>query len=161
MRIAVLSDTHGHVGILRRALARLQELPPVDAVLHCGDIGSPAIVETLSAWPTHYVLGNIDLGRDKIPAAIAKVGGQFHGRFGEISFAGVRIALVHSDDRDAFDAAVQSGNYALVCYGHTHRAEQRRDGATIVLNPGALFRAARHSFATVDLPSLQIEHHWL
>lgn len=161
MRIAVLSDTHGHLGNVQRARERLQQLAPVDAILHCGDVGSSAVVDALAAWPTHYVLGNVDGPGQEIAQAVARTGGCFHGRFGDLELAGVRIALVHSDDREVFQEAVRSGFYTLICYGHTHRAEIRREGDTVVLNPGALFRAPQHSFATVDLLSMQVEIHWL
>jgi predicted phosphodiesterase len=42
-----------------------------------------------------------------------------------------------------------------VCYGHTHQAEQHRVGKTLVLNPGALYRATPHSLALVDLEHLE------
>jgi predicted phosphodiesterase len=44
----------------------------------------------------------------------------------------------------------------LVCFGHTHVAEQQRRGATLVLNPGAVYRARRHSIAIVKLPELDV-----
>jgi len=40
MRIAVVSDTHGHVGYTEQAVALIRP-QAVEAVLHCGDIGSP------------------------------------------------------------------------------------------------------------------------
>ncbi|MGE3778384.1 MAG: metallophosphoesterase family protein, partial [Pirellulaceae bacterium] len=45
----------------------------------------------------------------------------------------------------------------LVCYGHTHQALERFEGATHVLNPGAVYRAKPHSVAVVRLPELTVE----
>jgi predicted phosphodiesterase len=42
-----------------------------------------------------------------------------------------------------------------VCYGHTHVAAIDRHGETIVLNPGAIYRASPHSIAVVDLPAVE------
>ena len=50
---------------------------------------------------------------------------------------------------------VQAGEWDLVCYGHTHAAKQHRQGRTLVLNPGALYRATPHSLAVVELPELR------
>ena len=50
---------------------------------------------------------------------------------------------------------IASGDYDLVCYGHTHAAEQHREGKTLVLNPGALYRADPHSLAVVELETLE------
>jgi predicted phosphodiesterase len=41
-----------------------------------------------------------------------------------------------------------------VCYGHTHVAAIDRRGDTVVLNPGAIYRANPHSIAVVDLPAV-------
>ena len=59
--IGVISDTHGHIVNTRRAV-RMFESMQVQQVLHCGDIGSPEIPPLFDAWPTHYVLGNVDGG---------------------------------------------------------------------------------------------------
>ena len=52
MRIGVLSDTHGHVENTLTAVRMLESLE-VEAVLHCGDIGSVQIPRLLAAWPAH------------------------------------------------------------------------------------------------------------
>ena len=44
---------------------------------------------------------------------------------------------------------------ALVCYGHTHVAAIDRHGETLVVNPGAIYRADPHSVAVVDLPAVE------
>ena len=58
MLIGVVSDTHGNVANSQAAVRLLESL--VSAVLHCGDIGSPAIPPLFAQWPTHFVLGNVD-----------------------------------------------------------------------------------------------------
>ncbi len=157
MHIAVVSDTHGHVGSTEAAV-RLLGRKKVAAVVHCGDIGSPSIVPLFAAWPTHFVFGNVDHNEGALARAIAEAGQVCHGRFGRVDLAGRRIALLHSDDRDLFADTVNSGEWDLVCYGHTHVAEQHRVGRTLVLNPGALFRATPHTLAIVDLATLSATH---
>jgi putative phosphoesterase len=155
MRIAVVSDTHGHLGYTERALALVRP-QAIDAVLHCGDIGSTEIVPLFAEWPTHFVLGNVDCDPGDFAAAIADAGQLYHDRFGDLTLAGTRIALLHSDDGARFQRAIHGGEYDLVCYGHTHVAHQQRIGRTLVLNPGALYRATPHSFAIVQLPDLSV-----
>ena len=157
MRIGVVSDTHGHVEYTRRALELLAECD-VELVLHCGDIGGASIIPLFSAWPTHFVFGNVDHDSDLLRAAISAAGQTCHERFGALELAGLRIAFLHSDDGRLFSETVSEGTWDLVCYGHTHAAEQHRLGTTLVLNPGALYRAHPHSFATVDLPALEVTH---
>jgi len=154
LRLGVISDTHGHVELTRPAVRMLESLE-VDAVLHCGDIGSTAVVELFAAWPTHFVFGNCDEGTGSLAAAIERAGQTCHGLFGELNFDGVKVALLHSHERSRFREAIDSGRYGLVCYGHTHVAaiDRRRD--TLILNPGAIYRASPHSIAVVDLPAIE------
>ena len=154
MRLGVISDTHGHVELTRPAVRMLESLE-VEAVLHCGDIGSMAVVELFAAWPTHFVFGNCDENTAAFAAAIKRAGQTCHGLFGELDFDGVKVALLHSHERNRFRETIDSGRYRLVCYGHTHVAAIDRRGATLVLNPGAIYRASPHSIAVVDLPAVE------
>jgi putative phosphoesterase len=156
MLIGVVSDTHGHAEFARDA-ARMLESFDVAAVLHCGDIGSPEIIPVFQKWPTHFVFGNVDYDQATLRRAILAAGQTCHDRFGSLTLGSTRIALLHSDDAQAFDAAVNSGKYQMVCYGHTHVARQEWKGDTLVLNPGALYRATPHSIAVVELPSRKAE----
>ena len=154
MRIGIVSDTHGHTEFTRPAV-RILETCEVQQIIHCGDVGSAAIVELFSPWPTHFVFGNVDDPRT-LRAAIAAAGQSCHERFGTLDIAGVRIAFLHGDDTVLLDETIQSGQFHLVCHGHTHVARKQRQGDTLVMNPGALFRATPHSFAIVDLPQLDV-----
>lgn len=156
MRIGIVSDTHGQLETTQAAVDRLKLLD-VQAVLHCGDIGSLEVVPLFSSWPTHFVFGNVDHDEEELRREIETAGQTCHARFGDLQLGGRRIALLHSDDARRFHQVQRSGEYDLVCYGHTHCAEEHRDGSTLVLNPGALHRARPHSFAVVDLPLLHVE----
>jgi uncharacterized protein len=154
MRLGVVSDSHGHVDHVRPAIRMLETLE-VDRVVHCGDIGSMAVVEMFARWPMDFVFGNCDCQRSEFAAAIAAAGQTCHGEFGALELEGKRVALIHSDDRRRFQQTINSGDFDLICYGHTHVAALKRIGKTLVLNPGALYRANPHSIAVVDLPSLE------
>lgn len=154
MRIGVISDTHGHASNTLEAVRLLESLD-VEQVLHCGDIGTSSIPKLLSAWPAHFVFGNCDQETGELEAAIEGAGHTCHGRYGEIELAGRTIAILHSDDARLFRATIASGKFDLVCYGHTHQAESHREGRTLVLNPGALYRANPHTLAVVDLTTME------
>jgi putative phosphoesterase len=154
VRLGIISDTHGHVENTRPAVRMFESLG-IDAVLHCGDIGSMAVVELFATWPAHFVFGNCDSGHEKFAAQIARAGQTCHGMYGDLEFEGVRVALLHSHDGRRFRQTIDSGDYDLVCYGHTHVAAIDRHGKTVVLNPGAIYRANPHSIAVVDLPAVE------
>jgi putative phosphoesterase len=156
MRIGVISDTHGHVQNTLAAVRLLESLD-VEQLLHCGDIGTPAIPKLLAQWPAHFVFGNCDHETDDLKGAIAAAGLTCHGRFAEIELAGRKIAIIHSDDARLFRETIASGRYDLVCYGHTHEAESHHEGRTLVLNPGALYRANPHTLAVVDLKTMEVQ----
>ena len=157
MIVGVVSDTHGHVEGTRSAV-RLLESCEVQLVIHCGDIGSPEIVALFERWPTHFVFGNVDTPPTRLRQAIEAAGQTCHERFGVLELSGRRIAFLHGDDGARLRETSDSGEYDLVCYGHTHRAEQHRNGQTRIVNPGALFRAQPHSLAIARLPQLEITH---
>lgn len=154
MRLGIVSDTHGHVENARRA-ARMFESLQVDTILHCGDIGSLAVVELFADWPTHFVFGNTDTDLDRFADEIRHMGQHCHGLFGDLVLAGVRVALLHSHDGRRFRQSIACGDYSLVCYGHSHVAAIDRQGKTLVVNPGAMYRANPHSIAIVELPELE------
>lgn len=153
MRIGIVSDTHGQVDSTQDAVRMLDSLQ-VERVLHCGDVGLAEIVEQFAPWPTDFVTGNCDRP-ERLAEAVAEAGKTYHGAFGDIEIAGKRIALLHSHDRDKFREVTESGQWDLVCYGHTHVASIERCGRTLVLNPGALHRASPYSLAVVDLQPLE------
>lgn len=151
MRVGILSDTHGHADLTRPAVRMFESLG-VEHVLHCGDIGSAEVVELFASWPTDFVFGNCDTDVKPLRAAIEQAGKNCHGEFADLTLAGVRIALLHSHDRRLFVASVGSGRYEIVCYGHTHIAAIEQRGDTLLINPGAIYRAKPHSVAVLDLP---------
>jgi putative phosphoesterase len=133
---------------------RVLESLNVELVLHCGDIGSAAVVELFAPWPTHFVFGNVD-DPVAIDEAIRTAGQTCHNRFGQIELAGRRIAFLHGDDASLLNETITGGQWDLVCHGHTHVARKLRQGRTLVLNPGAVYRANPHSIACVKLPIVE------
>lgn len=156
MWIGIVSDTHGHEAFAQAAAYMLESFS-VEHVLHCGDIGGSGIVRIFSAWSTHYVFGNTDDDRTALREAIEESGGTCHGELADLQLAGRRIGMTHGDDSARLTRLIRSQTYDLVCHGHTHQMKAVTEGKTLVLNPGALYRAKRHTIAVVDLASLNYE----
>ena len=154
MRIGVVSDTHGHLPGTQSAVRMLESLQ-VEAVLHCGDIGTADVVDAFSKWPTHFVFGNCDYDQASLRQAIESAGQTCHGACGTIELAGRRIAMLHGDRAMQYRQLVDSGEYDLICSGHTHQAASDRQGETVLLNPGAIYRANPPTIAVVELPQLE------
>ncbi|MCC7084873.1 MAG: metallophosphoesterase family protein [Pirellulales bacterium] len=155
MLLGVISDTHGHVHNARAGVRMLESFG-VQAVLHCGDVGSTAIVPLFAAWPTRFVYGNCDHGQ-ALQLMIDDAGQTCHGRFDSFELDEVKIALLHGDDDRLLRCTIAEGKHQLVCHGHTHVPRNERIGSTWVVNPGALYRADPHTIAIVDLKALTAE----
>jgi len=156
VQIGIVSDTHGHSTFAQSA-AYMLETFSVEQVLHCGDIGSTGVVEIFSKWPAHYVYGNTDDSREALQEEIEASGGKYYGQIADIELDNRRIGMTHGDDQALLMRMIRSAEYDLVCSGHTHQVNVRQVGQTLALNPGALFRAAKHTIAIVDLATMHHE----
>jgi putative phosphoesterase len=125
----------------------------VERVIHCGDIGSAEILPLFANWPTHYVLGNVDHNVAELQTAATKHGHTLHGMQAELEWDGQRIAVTHGHRDDILNGYIHSGDWDLVCHGHTHRSRCERIGKTLVFNPGAMYRTKDHSIGVVDTRS--------
>jgi putative phosphoesterase len=122
LRLGIVSDTHGLVR--PEALALLQG---VDAVLHAGDIGKPAVLDQLAAIaPVVAVRGNVDRG--EWARALPET---------ELYLAGtLSIYLLHN--LQELDLAPDAAGIDLIVHGHSHRPSREvRQGVTY-LNPGSI-----------------------
>lgn len=158
MKIGILSDTHGNLTVGGKVAALFREYK-VEAVFHCGDIGSFEVLEKLCELnvPVHAVFGNVDQFSNDWNYAPRPKGLQLHGRFGDITLANKRIALLHSDDRKARDRAMLSGKYDYVLTGHTHEFHDHLIGKTRCINPGTAGRGAPNTCAVLDLETGELE----
>ena len=156
MIIGIMSDTHGHVDRARRA-ATLLSSRGVQAVIHCGDIGSEAVLIELvdvlhpTRVPVYAVLGNVDHYDDDISAFPESAGVTMMGKLGSIELGGKQIAMCHGDDAFRLRSTITSGTYNYVFTGHTHERDDTRVGSSRVINPGAVYRTSRPSIAILDL----------
>jgi hypothetical protein len=156
MRIGIVSDTHGNLRMVNRALLELRERG-ISTVLHCGDIDDAKTVKLFRGFTTHFVFGNCDLDKGALRAAMARIGATLHDHFGSVELEGVKLAFLHGDDKTLMRDVEHSGYYDFLFYGHTHQAEEHHSGPTRVINPGALHRARPKTFLVLDLESREME----
>jgi uncharacterized protein len=155
VKIGIISDTHGQVDL---ALAASREFifRAVDAVIHCGDIGSDMVLTEMAALfqaldiPIYAVLGNCDIMHE-LDIFEEVDGVNLMGRVAHLTLAGRKIAVVHSDDEAHFEAIVQSDCYDYVFHGHSHARRNEQISKTRVVNPGSAGRGMHPSCAVVNL----------
>jgi uncharacterized protein len=151
MRIGILSDTHDQVKRTARAVALLRD-EGAEVLIHCGDLTGADVVEECALLPSYFVFGNCDFDESRLTRAMSAIGGVCLGRGGLIELAGKRIAVTHGDSGAEMDR-LGALNPDYLFYGHFHLATDERDGATRLINPGALHRASLHTVALLDVQS--------
>ncbi len=137
MKIAVFSDSHDAIGNLEAAL---QQAQVAAMLLHCGDLCAPFMLDRMGqhfARPIHVVFGNND-GDGRLLQSVAAKYAQItlHGIYAELELAGRAVAMIHYPEPARRIA--QSGQFALVCYGHDHQKHVEQIGACVLANPGEL-----------------------
>jgi putative phosphoesterase len=138
MKIAVISDSHDHLENIERAVA-LAGRRGAEALLHCGDICSPFVIDRLAPFdgPVHVVFGN----NDGDPMTISRIADRFenvtiHHHTGTLETDIGMIAFTHYPEHGRGLAA--TGSYAAVFSGHTHRRQREDVSGTPHMNPGEL-----------------------
>lgn len=158
MIAGLLSDTHGNVARTATA-AMLLKMHGAKVIFHCGDIGSEQVlIELAGAFgeeeiEVHAVLGNVDQWSPEIADFPPDTGIRVHGNRYETEIAGKRVVLLHGHESHRLKAAVTSGDYDYVLTGHTHCREDRREGPTRIINPGAVHHTLEPSIAVLDTRS--------
>jgi len=149
MLIGILSDTHDRVKAAAAGLAALRQAG-VKMVVHCGDIGGEEILEMLAESPALCVWGNTDVERVDLSRYAAKLGIDCRGEFAELDLEGKKIAVTHGDNVRLMQRVTRGEQYDYLLHGHTHVARDWRLGRVRIINPGALYRAAKKTVATLD-----------
>jgi putative phosphoesterase len=154
MNIGILSDSHGNIARTRAAIAALKPFAPVH-LIHCGDIGSGAVLDELAAGfadpeiPVTCVLGNVDgwEGEWASPVSFVKIA----GRLARLQIGGKKIAVIHGDDSRRLDAIADDQKFDYIFTGHTHLRADEIQGHTRIINPGALHRSEKPGCAVLNV----------
>ncbi|MBI2268016.1 MAG: YfcE family phosphodiesterase [Candidatus Blackburnbacteria bacterium] len=149
MRVLVISDTHDNVFALKHVLgfARAQNM---EAIIHCGDWASAHVVRIVleADIPLYGVMGNADEARaGEIWPLLERANAKQDVL--EFELDGRRVAMAHK----SYDLTeqIKSGEFDVIFYGHFHmRAVVKKYGETLIVNPGALGKTTKPSFAVYD-----------
>ena len=168
MNVCIVSDSHDRAdalaGAVREAAAR-----GAQAVIHCGDlIGTQTVRAAMDVGlPMHLIHGN-NLGDPVSLSRLARdSGGQvhYHGPDARLEVGGRRIFVVHYPDYG--HAMACTGDWDLVCCGHSHEARIRevkniKATTTWLVNPGTVAGlAAPATWVLGDLAAMRFETHLL
>lgn len=155
MRLGILSDSHGKTDLTRQAVALLQQAG-AEFFVHCGDVGGQAVLDHLAGLPSAFVWGNGDFDRGNLESYGQKLGITCLGSFGQLSFDGKTLAVLHGDDAKLKARLLADQQYDYLLQGHTHVRHEQRIGRTLLINPGALHRATPKTVALLDIAVGQV-----
>src|SRR5688572_3323672 len=126
MIIGVLSDTHGTIH--PRLLPTFREAQ-VELILHAGDVGDPAVLETLSTISEVVaVRGNVDI--DGILAELPEEVRRMYG--------GINIYMTHIGGKPAsWIGALPNPEPQVAICGHSHVALTELLDGVLFINPGS------------------------
>jgi hypothetical protein len=164
VKICIVSDSHDRADPLAQAVEAAKVLG-AEAVIHCGDlIGAQTMKPALAAGlPVHAIHGNNLGDAQAMHFQSRKSGGllQYHGAEATLELGGRRMVVVHYDHHGY--AMACTGDWELVCCGHSHRAEARqvdnvKGGTTWLVNPGTVAGlAAPATWILADLATMSFD----
>ena len=166
MKLCIVSDSHDRADALERAVMQAAA-EGASAVIHCGDvIGANTLRPALKlGLPMHVIHGN-NLGDPFAMHRLARDGlVHYHGADARIELGGRRIFVVHYPDYGY--AMACTGDWDLVCCGHSHRAGIERvanvkGGKTWLVNPGTVAGlSAPATWMLGDLAAMRFDLHTL
>src|SRR5258705_5847793 len=97
MLIGLLSDTHDKTDPMAHAVQLLQSRG-AQYFIHCGDVGSPIVLDHLAGLPAAFVWGNCDFDRMGLQRYAKAIGIECFGSSGELELAGKKLFITHGDD---------------------------------------------------------------
>lgn len=155
MLIGIISDTHDNMPAIQRAVIILTQRR-VEHVIHAGDFCSPFTFRALKHLKCDFtgIYGNND-GEKLLLQKLSD--GRIFVQPHTLELAGRRIIMIH--EHQIVDALPDSGHYDLVVYGHTHTPDIRKQGNTLIVNPGELggWLYGKSTMAIADLSTMSAE----
>ncbi len=137
MKIGIMSDSHDHIENIKESVRIFKERGAT-YVLHLGDYVSPNAVKACRGIELVGIFGNNDGDEFRLVSAFNAIDGEVKGDFHEFEEDDLKFACYHGTELQIKDALVESGNFNVVVYGHTHEPENETVSNTLVLNPGTV-----------------------
>lgn len=145
MRIAVISDSHGHGSIVDRIIRRERE---ADIIIFLGDVTGDIedFTYEYSDKKFYIVSGNCDVFSNFPYTTVAQIGD-------------VNVFITHGHTLGvkggtaALAAAARQSNCKIALYGHTHVSNIKYEDGLYIVNPGSCARSrdGGNSYAVIDI----------
>lgn len=158
MLIAVISDIHDNLACLEKCLTWCRQ-NKVANIVCCGDITN---IETIDYLAKNFlgeifvVAGNAEIYEEKDVAKLANI--HFGGDISINEIGGLNIGLCHQPEKIKKIEELTPINLDFIFYGHTHKPDLKKEGNTIIANPGTLAGVfSQATFAVLDTDKKNLE----
>ena len=133
MLIGILSDSHDNLSYLYKAVETFNG-KKVNLVLHAGDFVSPFTSKPFNNLKCKFVgvFGNNDGDKLLLKDRFKSIGEIYDDVYEDV-IDDNRIILIHKEK--LVEKLAKSGEYDIIIYGHTHKADLR-EGKPLIINPG-------------------------
>ncbi|MHA1223553.1 MAG: metallophosphoesterase [Candidatus Heimdallarchaeaceae archaeon] len=154
MKIGIMSDSHDNMKNIKKAIFIFKQ-NNVEYILHAGDLISPFCIPLFEEYKgkLHLCSGN-NIGDSYLIKKFIKEFGYYYDTLGEIEIEGKLFGLYHGTNPAILDALFKSQNYDYIITGHTHHKEIKKNGKTILINPGETY-GDLYGTATVAILTLK------
>ena len=152
-----MSDSHDNIRNLENAV-ELANHRRCSHLIHLGDIVSPMTAQTLSVFNGEItaVFGNCDGDILELRRILNNLGGSINKPPYKISLSGSSCILMH--EPYLLEEVIMSGEPDFIFFGHTHEPYFRREGKTVIINPGEIAGIMRKpTFYILDIPRENFE----
>jgi len=152
MLMGIMADSHDNMEKLRKAVEILNQRGAV-LLLHAGDFIAPFTSKAFKELKVKKfvgIYGNNDGEKFGLREKFAPLGSIFLPPY-SLKFNGHHILMLH--DGTLVNSLAKSGDFHLIVYAHSHKADLRKEGETLIVNPGELggWLYGKSTFALVDL----------
>lgn len=132
--IGIMSDSHDNLPAIRHAVNFFEKSSP-QLILHAGDFVAPFSAKELEKLPcpVKAVFGNCDGEKKGLEKTFQSVG-EIKNAPLTFEYKNIHILLTHVHTK--IDSYLLSGKYDVIVYGHLHKPEVRKEGETLIINPG-------------------------
>lgn len=136
MKLGIMSDTHGHLDLMRQVALKMINDHKVEAIIHLGDDSTDAEQLASLSVDVHWVPGIFE-PRYKDPSIPNRVIKEFED---------VPFLLTHTPAVDPHDIegdinpadAIHDGDVKVMLHGHTHVYRIVEEKGVFIINPGHL-----------------------